>query len=341
MKTKGNEVQYLEDLATSYWNSEVLFSAVQLDIFFNLQEPISLHNICEIYGCNMDFMKRFLDVLIALDLIKELNEKYSNCEIANEYLIRDREMYQGDSILWRRELKKQWECLTETIMKGKRIHYIPEDSEKELMKRNQKYISAMDAILKEKAREIVSMFKDIKLEGKILDVGAGSGSFSIEFLKKFPQMNACLMDLENVIRIDMERYEGLRSIQYHMGNILEEWTVKGQYKIIILSNILHAYSEPEVRHILKQAVQHISQGGYMIIHDFFFEHSTLKARLSDLNMMINTYNGKVYYGKWICECLEDLGLASSELISLEGDTSVIFASKESKSLKPLYIEREV
>jgi len=340
MSTSANDIQYLEDLATSYWKSEVLFSAVEMDIFSNLQEGATLHEICSIFKCDPDFMKRFLDTLITLNLIELSNGIYKNCKIANKCLIKDKEMYQGGSILWRKDLKKQWECLTETLIKGKRIHYIPEDDENELIKRNRKYISAMDAVIKEKARSIVSMFKNVSLEGLILDVGAGSGAFSVEFLKAFPHMNATLFDLENVIKIDKERYHDVNSIGYHVGNILEEWTIEGEFDIIILSNIIHAYSETEVAHILNQSIQHLTKDGYMVIHDFFMEHSTLKARLSDLNMMINTYNGKVFSGKWTCDHLEKVGMRTSGLISLEGDTGVIIATRTSKPLESLSIEEK-
>ena len=335
-----NEVQYLEDVATSYWHSEVLFSAVELGIFEHIQQPKTVDEICTVFDCDSKAMIRFLEVLLLMGLVSTYQGSYMNSQISSTYLIKGKEMYQGDSILWRKELKSQWNELTETIKKGKRIHYIPEDDEHILYERTKKYISAMDAVIKDKAKEIVSMFENIELEGNVLDVGAGSGAFSAEFIKRYPQLHATLFDLENVIKIGEEKYKGVDSIHFHVGNILENWTIQSNYQCIIFSNILHAYSEEEVEQIFEQGMERISAGGYFIIHDFFMEHSQLKAGLSDLNMMINTYNGKVFHANWICEKLEQLGLDHTNLIPLEGDTGVIFASKSANSIRKLCINKQ-
>jgi len=335
-----NEVQYLEDLATSYWNSEVLFSAVELEIFERIQQPKTLDEICNGYECDPKSMERFLEVLILLGLLSQYQGRYVNSHVSNTYLVKGKEMYQGDSILWRKELKSQWNELTETIKKGKRIHYIPEDDEQVLYERTKKYISAMDAVIKNKAKEIVSMFGNVKFQGNILDVGAGSGAFSAEFLKRYPQLHATLFDLENVIKIGREKYKDIDSINFHVGNILEHWDLQRNYDCIIFSNILHAYSETEVEEIFKQGMEKVSIDGYFIIHDFFMEHSQLKAGLSDLNMMINTYNGKVFRAQWIYEKLEQLGLHHTNLIPLDGDTGVIFASKSASSIQSLRIDKQ-
>nr|WP_281350142.1 DUF2284 domain-containing protein [Alkalibaculum sporogenes] len=259
--------------------------------------------------------------------------------MSNTYLIKGKELYQGDSILWRKELKSQWDVLTETIRRGKRIHYIPQDDEQVLFERTKRYINAMDAVIKSKAKEIVSMFGNLELKGKILDVGAGSGAFSLEFIKRYSNISVTLLDLENVINLGKEKYKDVDSIKYHMANILEEWKVEGDYQVIILSNILHAYSEDEVEHILDEAVKNISNTGCLVIHDFFMEHSRLKAGLTDLNMMINTYNGKVFYGKWIGDKLTERGLNHSNLVPLEGDTGVVFASPSKTFIESLALNK--
>jgi hypothetical protein len=82
------------------------------------------------------------------------------------------------------------------------------------------------------------------------------------------------------------------------ANLLEQWPVGGSaYNLVIMSNIIHVYSEAEITFLLSQATRCLSEQGYLLIHDFFLQHSPVKAALFDLNMFIHTYNGKVISGK--------------------------------------------
>jgi 5-hydroxybenzimidazole methyltransferase len=125
------------------------------------------------------------------------------------------------------------------------------------------------------------------------------------------------------------------------ANILENWPLtKESFDLVILSNIVHAYAEEEISGILKKTAAILKPGGVLIIHDFFFEHCPSKAGLFDLNMYINTYNGKVFSGRWVREQLGSLQLHSTELIPLKTDTAVIFAAKTAEKLAVLNMNAE-
>ena len=104
-------------------------------------------------------------------------------------------------------------------------------------------------------------------------------------------------------RIGAER--GLESRSQHCpANILEPWPVKKQcFDLVILSNILHAYSGNEMPHILRSAAECLEDRGVLLVHDFFREHCPDKAALTDLNMFINTYNGRVFSEEQVREQL--------------------------------------
>lgn len=330
-------VQYLEDLSTAYWNSQVLFTAIELHLFdFLYEKQKSLEEIIEYYKCNKISMERYLDTLQILGLIEKYDKYYYNSTISNNYLVQESEMYQGNSILWRKELMENWKDLKSNIIHGKRLHYIEDNDENSIYERTKNYISAMDSIAKYKAKEIVEIFEGISLAGSVLDIGSGSGAFSIEFIEKYPGMKATLFDLENVIKITKENLSQHKGLIFHQGNILEKWDLKNdKYDLIIMSNILHAYSEKEVLHLLNEANKYISNDGFIVIHDFFTEHYPQKARLSDLNMMINTFNGKVFNAKWVCEKLREYNLYEKGLLPLETDTGLILASKNRSKLEEI------
>jgi predicted metal-binding protein len=82
----------------------------------------------------------------------------------------------------------------------------------------------------------------------------------------------------------------------------------------------------------------VKKNGVLLIHDFFLEHYPEKAALSDLNMFINTFNGRVFPAKSVQKELSRLGLSCTDLISLETDTAVLFAAKDGETLRPLHLD---
>ena len=333
--------QYLEDLATGYWFSEVLFTAVEMDLFSLVGAGATVEELSGALHANPHGVKRILQALCAMGLIVSEDALYFNTKIASDYLLRGKDLYQGDSILWRKYLRSGWKGLKECVHEGGRVDYTGNDVPSERSARIQKYIRAMDGIAKIKARELAGFFENGSVKGEILDVGAGSGAVAATFLEHFPLAKAVFIDLPDVLDQTREflSARGLEGrSQYCPANILEPWPVKKQsFDLVILSNILHAYSEKELPHILRSAADCLGDRGVLLIHDFFREHCPEKAALADLNMFINTFNGTVFSGKYVQEQLLQLELSHSELVRLKTDTAVLFAAKDKAALSSLYL----
>jgi predicted metal-binding protein/2-polyprenyl-3-methyl-5-hydroxy-6-metoxy-1,4-benzoquinol methylase len=335
--------QYLEDLATGYWYAEVLFTAVEKDLFTLLSaRSMNADEIARELKWDPLAAERFLKALCSLGLLSFYGDSYSNTGLSEEYLVRGQPLYQGDSILWRKALTSGWLELEECLQAGGRVSYLKDDSNLEFKRRVQRYIKAMDNVARSKVQEIVPLFADLFEEGEILDAGAGSGAMAAGFLEQFPGLKATLVDLNHVLTVTREMIEerGLTSrVKFQEANILEQWDLPEEhFDLIILSNIVHAYSEVEIPGILNKAAEVLKPGGYLLVHDFFSEHRSDKAALFDLNMFINTYNGRTFPAAWVIERLQGNGLQTTGLIPLESDTGVIIASRERAALDRLALD---
>ncbi len=338
--------QYLEDLATGYWYSEVLFSAVELGIFSLLHPSgLALDEIAAALGLDTGGAERFLNALCALGLISADGTVYYNTRISSEYLVENTETYQGDSILWRKQLAANWQDLNSSLKAGGRVHFDASCSEPSPSAQIiRKYISAMDRVARTKVREMLTFFEGLSMEGEILDAGAGSGAVASGFLEHFPAMTATLLDLPEVLAYTREllsaRGYGER-VCYCPANILEPWPVpRDHFSLIILSNIIHAYSGQELPVLLNRAADALKPDGILLVHDFFFDHYPEKAALFDLNMLINTYNGRVFSSSMINAEMARLNLHTTGLVPLTTDTAVVFAGKDKQSLAGLSLDRK-
>ena len=164
--------QYLEDLATGYWFSEVLFTAVEMGLFSLVgTEGSTVDELAGALDADRPGMERLLRALCAMGLIANGGQRYFNTKLSTGYLLPGKDQYQGDSILWRKYLHPGWHGLRDCLRKGGRVDYPGDESSPERIERIKKYIRAMDGIAKVKAAELVRFFGSRSLKGKILDVG--------------------------------------------------------------------------------------------------------------------------------------------------------------------------
>lgn len=341
-----NGPQYLEDLATAYWYSEALFTAVESGIFTLLDpDGKTLEEIAQALDFKPSGLQRFLKALCTLSLLDRSGEVYFNTRVSQEFLVKGRENYQGESIAWRKYLIPNWRSLRRCLKKGGRVKFGKQDEgQEQIVQRIRKYGRAMDSVAQSKVKEILPLLSNLSLSGSILDVGSGPGTISTALLEHFPDARATLMDIPEVLDYAKERLEktelGSR-FEYCPANILELWDLeKDAFDLILLSNIVHAYSETEISDVLERAVACLKPSGLILIHDFFLEHDREKAALFDLNMFVNTFNGKVFEAQWVREQLELRDLCVTELLPLGSDTALIFAAKDAGSLKNLALDRE-
>jgi predicted metal-binding protein/ubiquinone/menaquinone biosynthesis C-methylase UbiE len=338
--------QYLEDLATGYWFSLSLFTAVEAGLF-GLLEPAgkTLDEISSALGFKREGTDRFLRALCRMGLLVQDGPQYFNAGLASNYLVAGKDHYQGDSILWRKDLIAQWSGIKDCLEAGGRI---VKDSGHEdqtvLSQRRWKYLRAMDCMAKTKVREMLPLFEGCSLGGEMLDVGAGSGAVAAGFLDRFPLLKATLLDIPEVLEHTRNfiRERGMEGrADLIAGDILGPWPVeKGRFDFVMLSNIIHAYSEKELPHILAESVRCMKDEGILVIHDFFFEHFSEKAALFDLNMFINTYNGRVFSDRNVSEELERLNLHTTDLIPLGTDTALLIASRKGGPLADIVIDKK-
>lgn len=314
----SNEFQYLQDLASSYWSSEILFSALETDIFEVLQETKAVEQMRQIYHCQDSILTPFLTALVSMGLLCEYKGSYCNTLLSNKYLVKNSPAYQGELILWIRQSQIQWQNLSKTLKEGLQL-------EKNL-KGQKEYIKAIDISLKEMIDVIETFFEGVKNIEHMLGIGPGAHEICQKFLKRFPRGQAKSYDHGETQEEDLESILGQRDDRI--------------YELIFLSNLGILYSEEEIALILTEASRHLSPDGYIVIYDVFSNDAPLISSMKSLNRALMTKKGKALSSKWINHELEGLDLKSSGVISLEGGRGILFSSKTRERIAHLCIDQK-
>jgi predicted metal-binding protein/ubiquinone/menaquinone biosynthesis C-methylase UbiE len=335
------DFQFLEDLATAFWYSEVLFTLLDLNICGLLAEgPCSAKELAKKTGFDLDGLTRLLATLVALGLVIEHDGQFENGPLAARHLVPGGNHYAGDFLRYRRYLVPHWQRLTARVRAGVGANDRPVDEPRDAYQsRVFDYVRAMDTQARLKAVDCIEPVAQAcdPAPRWILDLGGGAGAWCRAFLGVWPHARAVLLDLPETLAAARKLYPDPASwkrIELVAGNALMLGMRRGHFDLILLSNILHAYSEKEAKQLLADALLCLAPAGMVIVHDYLADHhdsSPLKGRLYDLHMMLNTFNGRVYSLEELERMLDEAGLQNIRLFHLPSDTSMLLAGRQGPS----------
>ena len=129
---------------------------------------------------------------------------------------------------------------------------------------------------------------------KLLDVGGGSGAYDIELCTRYPNLSATVYDLPFVTEMGARNVAeaGLSGrIATHPGDFFRDPKFPADHDVILLSMIMHDWSEADDRAILRKCYEALPAGGAVVISELLVNDEKTgpaPAALMSLNMLIET-----------------------------------------------------
>ncbi len=279
------DIAEIHNLVRGFFESRILLSANNLGLFDHLEKPVSARSLARKLDLDGRALEILLDALTSLGLLRKRNGFYKNSRTASKYLVTGKKTYQGDILRHYDQLWKRWSDLDRILQTGR-----PSEKGKD----HRAFIRGMHNLASKKAKGLVSLIGPAPND-RILDLGGGPGTYSIEFAKR-----GCLVtlfDLPQTIDIAREYIgENHPSITLTEGDFLKDPIGKG-YDIVFASNILHIFSSRENLKLIKKIRRSLLPGGRFIINDFLLHEkrtSPLSGAIFSVNMLVNTPSGRAY-----------------------------------------------
>jgi SAM-dependent methyltransferase len=288
-------MELLDDVRC-FLKSRVILTATELDVFTCLEEASGgAAELADKFGTDLRATTRLLDCLITFDLLTKENGRYRLTK-AGSFLSSHHPESVRPMVIHLNHIWRNWSQLTECVKTGTNV--VSELINEWDGKNQQAFIGAMHVAGSKLAREIAEAY-DLTPYRKLLDIGGASGTYTIAFLRKNPEMTAALFDLEPVIPMAQERLaaEGLlERVELITGDFYRDELPQGS-DIALLSAIIHQNSLHENLELYRKILRALIPGGVVLIRDHIMDESRIHppaGALFALNMLVNTRGGDTY-----------------------------------------------
>jgi hypothetical protein len=318
----------IQHIARGFSRSRILLTGVELDIFTLLAEhSLSAAEIVDRLNSDLRATTIFLDALVAMDLLTKENGSYRTGPALVPLLTAESEGSILPGLMHTAHLWQTWSQLTDIVVDGGPATRSDTGSEN----RTKAFIGAMHVSALRNAPELVRAI-DPGPAQNLIDVGGGSGSYTLGFLQAVSGMRATLFDLPEVISMARERItaEGYLDRVALVGGDYNVDDLPGGHDLALLSAIIHQNSHEQNVALYKNIHGALDPGGRIIVRDFAMSNDRTQpasGALFAINMLVNTEGGNSYTFEEIKGGLEEAGFEKVKLLQEREMSSLVEAFK--------------
>ncbi|MFQ5662843.1 MAG: methyltransferase [Terriglobia bacterium] len=214
-------------------------------------------------------MKLLLDALVACRYLTRENGRYRNATLGARWLVCEAPQTLANFVRFNYD---QWEWVSHLEQ------YIQHGAAQDIhVKLNasqwRNYMLGLKDIATLSAAELVSKIKWAPPPRRLLDVGGGHSYYSIAMCRRYPGLQASVVDLEPAVRIGRElvAQAGLSPrISFRAGSLTE--TAFGEHHdIAFLFNVMHHLDEETNRETLRRLHAALGPQGRLVVWESFRE----------------------------------------------------------------------
>jgi SAM-dependent methyltransferase len=313
-------------LASGFMATKHLFAASELGLFEALADsPTDLDGLAARTGLTRRAARISADAMVALGLLEREGDTYRDTDVAAAFL-----SGRGPADLrpllrfWDEISYPAWAGLAEALAKGPSKEIFGLDAERQAVAS-----AGIEAILAGPAAALPKTF-DFSRYRRVLDVGGGTGSWSIAVARAYPRLEATVFELPTVADVARKRIAaaGLASrIGVVVGDAMTGALPPG-CDVFLLANLLHYWSPDENRALLRRVRGAAETGSSLLLPDFWTDPThtrPLQAALMAGEFAVHLRHGDVYSVEELRGWLDDTGWRFIRHAPLAGPQSLVVA----------------
>jgi len=322
----------LMELARGFQPTRVLLTAHELGLFVVLANgPRTSAYVAKSIKADARATDRLLNACVAIGLLAKKRNRFALTPVAARHLLPGLPGYLGglDHTL---KMWDTWGTLTKAVRKGTSVALGPMRRRSSAWFRP--FIAAMHAFASPKAPAVVAKL-DLRNVSRVLDVGGGSGAYSIAFAQAKESLKATVFDLPQVVPLTRNyvKAAGLTGrVAVEPGDFQKDPLPRG-FDLVFVSAIIHMLSPTETMALFRKCARATNPGGRLVVQDFVIARDRTAppfAALFALNMLVATKAGDTYTEREIASWLKRTGFSSVRRVETDTGASLMVGHKKRK-----------
>ncbi len=329
-------------MLTGFFASKTLMAAVEMDVFTKLDgRQVAAQEFQQLLGMESRPAQVFASALAAVGLLEAKNGRFSNSPVAATFLSKKSPAYMGDFVrMCDERLYKAWDSLSWSlannkpadVKKGGDAESLFNDAKSDRsIEAMQKFTHAMHGVSIGPAMALAKAF-DFSKYKSMIDIGGGSGAYSLQVAKEYPNMTATVADLGPVCKV-AEGYIAKYGLSGRIKTaLLDFWKqdIPKGHDVAFLSHIIHDYDEEKDVTLLKKIYASLNPGGAVIASEWMLNDEKtgpVPSAMMGMNMIIETNGGRNYSFAEIAGMMKKAGFKNIEKRPLAGPAQIAIGYK--------------
>jgi 2-hydroxy-4-(methylsulfanyl)butanoate S-methyltransferase len=261
-------------VAYGFIGSKTLFAALEVGLFTALADgAATVEELAGVVSVASPRLRTLLRALAALGLVVEEAGRFGNSPAAHRHLVRGADGDLGE--YYRLQIGRQIYPALVHLDAGIAGTGSAFDGFAQLMacaSEAATFTVAQHAGSLEAARALADR---LPLPGarRLLDVGGGSGAFSIAFCERNPGLQATVLDFPGVVDVATS-YVDAAGLGARIALLPVDATrepLPGDQDVVLMSYLISALSADDVDRVLAAAHASLHPGGLLVVHDFLLD----------------------------------------------------------------------
>jgi ubiquinone/menaquinone biosynthesis C-methylase UbiE len=319
----------IREFVASFQKSRILLTGFELDIFSNIEDSGTSNN--QVSGklhLNEHACERLLNALVSLGFLTKQKNLFFNTAESFTFLSKKSSEYLG-GLMHSNHLWNTWSNLTQVVRTGNAAN------PSEINVRGEEWLFPFISAMHDRAKKQAPVqLANVDLTGinTLLDVGGGSGAYSMAFVSRKPGMEATVFDLPNVVPItkqfiDKEGFGG--KIKTFEGDYTSDKLPEG-FDMTFLSAVIHSNSLEVNQALIMKCYRSLNRNGKIVIQDWVMNNDRTKplgGAVFAINMLVGTEAGDCFTEKEVFDMLIAAGFKNITRTEFDSGLSQVTAQK--------------
>ncbi len=325
-------------LIEGFRRSKAMFAAVSLGVFDALEgSPATAHHLAIKLGAQTEPLERLLNTCVGLNLLRRQDGAYVNEPIASAYLCRSSPCSLAGYILYSNDvLFALWTHLEDAIRQGTPRWTQAFGNEGSIFdhffrtpEAKQTFLHGMHGLGVLSSPQVVTAF-NLSNFRRMVDLGGGTGHLAIAACQAYPELQAIVFDLPEVIET-ARRHASQSSAANRVSILAGDFFLDElpEADLFALGRILHDWPEEKIKTLLTKIYRRLPpSGGILLAEKLLRDDKTgpASAQLQSLNMLVCTEGRERSVAEYR-RLLEDVGFVDVRGHTTGCPLDAIFARK--------------